>query len=244
VSAAGPSVSLVLPAYNEVRTIGQTLQEAVAYFDQRGLEYEILVPAEGDDGTRDVVAGMAAENPRLRQLGGRERRGKGHAIRQAVLLAEKEVVGFADADNKTPIDELDKVLPLFDGGYDVVIGSRALEQSRIQRAQRLYRRWGSKGFRLLMHLLVGLRDIPDTQCGFKFFRKDVAKDLFARQRIDGYMFDVEILYLARAAGYRLAQVPVRWQDDADSRFNVLGGTLRNARDILGIRFSKRNCASS
>jgi dolichyl-phosphate beta-glucosyltransferase len=241
---ADPSVSLILPAYNEARTIGLTLTEAQEYFARRSLDYEILLVAEGDDGTREIAARIAAQNPRLTVLGGKERRGKGRAIRQAVALAGKEVVGFADADNKTPISELDKVLPRFEDGADVVIGSRALSQSRIERSQRLYRRLGSRAFRLLMHALIGLRHIPDTQCGFKFFRREVAKDLFARQRIDGYMFDVEILYLAQSAGYNIVQVPIRWQDDADSRFQVLGGTLKNARDILRIRLSSRNCAPS
>jgi dolichyl-phosphate beta-glucosyltransferase len=242
--AADPSVSLILPAYNEAQTIRRTLQEATAYLSDRALDYEVLVVAEGDDGTGDIVAELAASNPRLRVLGGRERRGKGHAIRAAVAVAQMEVIGFADADNKTPIDELDKLLPLLKDGYDLAIGSRALDASHVERAQRSYRRLGSKVFRRLMHLATGLHDIPDTQCGFKFFRRDVAKDLFRRQRIDGYMFDVEVLYLARLAGYRLAQVPIRWRDDGDSRLQLVAGNLRNARDILGIRVKHRNCAAS
>ncbi len=238
------SVSLILPAYNEAGRIGQTLDEAVHYFESRQIDYEILVVAEGDDGTDEVVAGMASVNPRLRLLGGRERLGKGHAIRSAVAVAEKAIVGFADADNKTPIDELDKLLPLLEQGYDLVIGSRGLGESTIERAQPLYRRVGSKGFRVFMHLATGLSHIPDTQCGFKFLQRDVAKDLFARQRIDGYMFDVEILYLAQRAGYKLGQVPIRWRDDGDSRLQLVAGNLRNVRDVLSIRFRRYSCAAS
>ena len=241
---AEPSVSLILPAYNEAQTIGRTLAEAQAYFAERGLDHEILLVAEGDDGTREIAADLARSDTSLRVLGSKQRAGKGRAIRQAVALAEKDVIGFADADNKTPISELDKVLPLFVDGCDVVIGSRGLGQSQVERSQRLYRRLGSRAFRLLMHWMIGLHDIPDTQCGFKFFRKSVAKDLFQRQRVDGYMFDVEILYLAQASGYRLAQVQIRWQDDADSRLQLVSGNIRNLRDILSIRFSRRNCASS
>ena len=90
-----------------------------------------------------------------------------------------------------------------------------------------------------MHTVVGLATIPDTQCGFKFFRADVARTLFARQRIDGYMFDVEILYLAERLRYRIAQVPVRWRDDGDSRLNLMAGNLKNVRDIFRIRFARR-----
>ena len=86
-----------------------------------------------------------------------------------------------------------------------------------------------------MHAAVGLRDVPDTQCGFKFFRRDVARNLFSRQVIDGYMFDVEILCLAAEAGYRLVQVPVRWRDDRDSRLRLIGGNVRNVADIRQIR---------
>jgi dolichyl-phosphate beta-glucosyltransferase len=239
-----PSVSLILPAYNEAGRIRQTLDEAVHYFQARDMEHEILVPAEGDDGTHQIVAEMAQANPRLRLLGGKQRRGKGYAIRGAVALAQKDVVGFSDADNKTPIDELDKLLPLLEQGCDLVIGSRALVQSTIERAQPLYRQLGSKGFRVFMHLATGLRNIPDTQCGFKFFRRAVARDLFARQRIDGYMFDVEILYLAQRAGYKLGQVPIRWRDDGDSRLQLVAGNLRNVRDVLSIRLARRTCASS
>ena len=238
------SISLILPAYNEAGRIRQTVDEAARYFEDRQTDYEILVVAEGDDGTDQIVAGMASANPRLRLLGGRERRGKGHAIRRAVALAEKAIVGFADADNKTPIEELDKLLPLFDEGCDLVIGSRRLEASAIERAQPLYRRAGSQGFRVFMRLATGLNHVPDTQCGFKFFRQAVAKDLFARQRIDGYMFDVEILYLAQRSGYRLGQAPIRWRDDGDSRLQLVSGNLRNVRDILSIRFLRRTCAPS
>ena len=237
-------MSLILPAYNEAQTIGRTVEEAQTYFAQRGLDHEILLVAEGDDGTREIAADLASSDPSLRVLGSKERGGKGRAIRRAVALAEKDVIGFADADNKTPISELDKMLPLFVDGCDVVIGSRALGESQVERSQRLYRRLGSRAFRVLMHWMIGLHDIPDTQCGFKFFRKSVAKDLFQRQRVDGYMFDVEILYLAQASGYRLAQVPIRWQDDADSRLQLVSGNIRNVRDILSIRFSRRKCASS
>jgi dolichyl-phosphate beta-glucosyltransferase len=242
--AASPSVSLILPAYNEAGRIRQTVDEAVQYFASRRMEYEVLVVAEGDDGTGEVVAEMAAANARLRLLGGRERLGKGHAIRGAVALSEKAIVGFSDADNKTPIDELDKLLPLLEQGCDLVIGSRAMGESTIEKAQPLYRRLGSQGFRVFMHLATGLSHIPDTQCGFKFFQRQVAQDLFARQRIDGYMFDVEILYLAQRAGYKLGQVPIRWRDDGDSRLELVAGNLRNVRDVLSIRFSRHTCAAS
>jgi hypothetical protein len=125
-------------------------------------------------------------------------------------------------------------MPLLSADFKVVIGSRAEPESTIEQAQPLYRRWGSTGFAVLMHAVAGLRDIKDTQCGFKFFQRQAGLELFAMQKIDGYMFDVEILYLARRAGYSIAQVPVRWKDDADSRLQLFRGNLRNAVDLLSI----------
>lgn len=230
-SSAFP-VSLILPAYNEIQRIAQTIREAQAYFERRRLACEIIVAADGDDGTRELAASMG-----LAVVGGVERRGKGRGIRQAVAMARGEVIGFVDADNKTPIDEFDKFEPWLAQGYEVVIGSRALSESRIERAQPLYRQVGSRGFSIFMHTVVGLPGIVDTQCGFKFFQRRVALDLFSRQRIDGYMFDVEILYLAQKAGYRIAQVPIRWRDDGDSRLVLLGGNIRNVIDIFRIRLT-------
>lgn len=231
-----PRVSLILPAYNEVGRIAGTIREAKAYLTERQYTHEIIVSADGNDGTRELVAEMAKSDPDLKVIGSIERRGKGYGIRQAVSIARGDIIGFADADNKTPVSEFDKVFPLLQEGYDVVIGSRALRQSSIERPQPLHRRLGSKGFGIFMHAVVGLPDIADTQCGFKFFQQRVAQDLFAQQRIDGYMFDVEILYLAQQAGYRIAQVPVRWRDDGDSRLALFGGNIRNMIDIFRIRF--------
>ena len=120
----------------------------------------------------------------------------------------------------------------------MVIGSRGTRESRIEKRQPLYRQIGSRGFAIFMHTVIGLNDISDTQCGFKFFQRAIAVDLFRRQQIDGYMYDVEILYLAQQAGYRLAQVPIRWRDDGDSRLQLLRGNLVNVRDILQLRFRR------
>ncbi len=230
-------ISLIFPAYNEATSIKNTINEAVTYFEEKGIDYEIIVAADGDDGTRELVKQMHQANHRLKAIGNVKRRGKGYGIRQAVSIALGDVIGFADADNKTPIIELDNFLPYLANGAKVVMGSRAQRRSVIERPQPLYRQVGSRGFGIFMHLMVGLWDIPDTQCGFKFFQCEVAKDLFARQKIDGYMFDVEILYLARRAGYELQQVPVHWRDDGDSRLNLVAGNIRNVQDIFRIRFS-------
>jgi dolichyl-phosphate beta-glucosyltransferase len=233
-----PAVSLIIPAYNEVRSLAGTIDEAHAYFDARGLPHEIIAAVEGDDGTVELAHSLAAGRAYLRVSANSGRRGKGFAIRRAVPMTTGAIVGFADADNKTPIDQFDGVRAAFDGGADLVIGSRAMAPASSGRSRRWYRRIGTRVFAVLVHGAVGLRDVPDTQCGFKFFRSDVARAVFSRQVIDGYMFDVEVLCLARDAGYRLAQVPVRWRDDRDSRLHLVRGNLRNVADIGRIQWNR------
>jgi dolichyl-phosphate beta-glucosyltransferase len=234
-----PRFSIVIPAYNEAARIISTLEAARAYLERRGLAFELIVVADGGDGTRERAAEWAAGDARVRVLGSPERRGKGRGVREGVALSRGDIVGFVDADDKTPIEELDKLLPFFDQGYDLVFGSRAVDGARVEVRQKLYRRLGSRAFGLFMHLTVGLWGVRDTQCGFKFLKGDLGRDLFARLRIDGYMFDVELLHLAERAGCRLREVGVRWRDDGDSRLDLVGGNWRNFKDVLRIRFGAR-----
>jgi dolichyl-phosphate beta-glucosyltransferase len=235
--SVSPYLSLIVPAYNEVKSIGRTLDAIQSYLNRQSYSYEIIVSADGDDGTREIVAELARLDPRISAIGSSDRGGKGRGIRNGVALAQGQIIGFVDADYKTPIEELDKLLPWFKRGYDLVIGSRGMAESRIEVPQPLYRQLGSRAFAIAMHLTIGLWGIHDTQCGFKFFRADVARDLFGRQRIDGYMFDVEVLHLAKQSGYRIKEIGVRWQDDGDSRYDPIGGTWRNMQEILRIRLS-------
>jgi len=231
-----PALSVVVPAYNEAGRILGTLDGIESHLARGATRYEILVAADGDDGTREKVAARARADARLHVLGSRERRGKGFGIRQAVLQSRGDVVGFVDADDKTPFSEIDKLLPWLEQGYDVVVGSRAAEGATIESPRPLHRRLGSLGFALAMRLLLDVGGVRDTQCGFKFFKGDVARELFARQRIDGYMFDAEVLHLAARAGRRIKEVGVRWRDDGDSRLDLVSGNWNNLRDVLRIRF--------
>ena len=233
-----PYISLILPAYNERRGIGRTIAEAQEYFAGLGLSYELIVAADGDDGTREHVAELAAGRTDLKVIGSVERRGKGHGIRKAVQLARGRIIGFTDADNKTPITEFEKFRAALDSGVEVAIGSRGMRESRIEKKQKFYRQVGSHAFRVVMRSILSLPGIADTQCGFKFFQHKVAKDLFHRQQIDGYMFDCEILFLAIKSGYRIEQIPIRWRDDGDSRLQVIRGNVRNVLDVLRIRLRR------
>ena len=231
-------LTLIFPAYNEAATILGTIQEALKYLEEtQHLRTEIIVAADGDDGTRERVRGWAKDDARIQVCGHEQRLGKGRAVREAVELARGALIGYADADNKVPIDEFAKVRGCFDAtGCDIVCGSRAIAGSVIERYQPLYRRIGSKGFHVLMRTATGLWHVSDSQCGFKFMRREVAREIFGLQKIDGYMFDVEILVLAKRLGYDVREVPIRWRDDGDSRLEVIRGNLRNMRDIMRIRW--------
>src|SRR5688500_7798077 len=132
-------VGVVVPAFNEVRSIAPTLQEICAYFRAKPYDFEVVVAADGDDGTRELVKDMSAQEPRLKVTGSPGRHGKGRGVREGIRLVRGDVVGFVDADNKTPITEFDKFEPRFAAGSDVVIGSRGLRESRVERPQKWYR---------------------------------------------------------------------------------------------------------
>ncbi len=233
-----PQLTLIFPAYNEAGSIANTLKEAVEYLNKRKISYEIIVSADGTDGTREIVTDIARANPRIMGIGSVERAGKGRGIRNAVAIARGKWIGFSDADNKTPISELDKFIPFLEQGMEMAIGSRGGRLAHIERRQPWYRRVGAKGFAFFMHVVTGLWEIVDTQCGFKFFQAEIARDLFSRQRIDGYMYDVEIIFLAKKAGYRIAQVPIRWRDDGDSRLQLVSGNIRNVGDVISLPFRR------
>jgi dolichyl-phosphate beta-glucosyltransferase len=157
-----PAISLILPAYNEARVIPVTIAEAVRYFESRGLSYQIVVAADGTDGTREIVRQMAATNPALNATGADARRGKGLGIRVDVAIATGAIIGYADADNKVPIDDFD-VRPVLAAGVDMAIGrGRA---AVIEKAQPLYCRVGSVGFHWFIPWSASQ---AFRQCGFKF----------------------------------------------------------------------------
>lgn len=234
----GPDLSIIIPAYNESATIVRTLTLVREYLEGQGMSFEVIVSADGNDGTRERAREVAGDDERFTVLGTAQRGGKGRGVRAGVQIARGQIIGFVDADYKTPIEEAERILPWFEQGYEVVIGSRGMGDSKIERRQKLYRRVGSRVFAFGMRTVTGLRNVVDTQCGFKFFTKRAARDIFSRQRIDGYMFDVEILRLAQVLGYKIKEVGIRWHDDGDSRLDLVAGNWRNAQDILKIGFSR------
>lgn len=233
-----PYLSVILPAYNEGGSIRRTLTAMRTFLEDQGYAYEVIVAADGDDATPEIVRDVAQEWSNVQLSAQPGRHGKGHGLRRGVAMASGEIIGFLDADYKTPIDEATKLLPWLQEGYDLVTGSRGMADSRVEIRQRWYRRVGSRAFGLVMHTIIGLNHVKDTQCGFKFFTRRAALDIFGRTRIDGYMCDVEILWLAQRLGYRVREVGIRWRDDGDSRLQLVQGNIRNSLDLLRIRFHR------
>jgi len=230
-----PLLSVVIPAYNESRRLGSTLDHALAYLADQPYGWELLV---SDDGSRDDTVAIArsyeARWPQIRVLVAPQNRGKGAAVRQGVLMASGKYVVFADADLATPLGDIERLLPYLEDGYDVAIGSRALPDSTILTLQPLPRQVMGKVFRRLVRR-VALPDLHDTQCGFKAFRTTAARHIFAQLYTERFAFDVEALLLANALGYRVKEVGVRWADRAGTTVNPILDSWTMLRDVYRLR---------
>jgi dolichyl-phosphate beta-glucosyltransferase len=230
-----PELTVVVPAYNEAHRIGRTLAALRAYAIRAGMPTEVVVVDDGSqDETAEAVRCFEAEPLTVRLLVNPVNRGKGYSVRAGMLAASGEVLLMCDADLSTPIDELERLLAWLARGYHVVIGSRDLPDSRLDPPQPRLRRWLARGFRAVRRRLL-LPALRDTQCGFKCFRRAVARDVFARQQTAGWLFDCEVLGLADRLGYRVKEVGVVWRNDPDSRVSLLREVLRALPTLLAIR---------
>ncbi len=232
------SLSIVIPAYNEERRLPATLEAIRSFLQTKQLDFvEILVVDDGStDGTAAVARAAAAADPRIRLLQNPGNRGKGYSVRHGMREARGEWVLFTDADLSAPIEDLDRLAEAVKGGQaDGAIGSRALDRSLVLKHQSPFREFSGRIFNLAMRLITGL-PYRDTQCGFKLFRRDVAQCMAARQLLDGFGFDVEILHIARKHGYRILEVPVRWANAEGTKVSLLKG-LEAFLDPLRVRWN-------
>ena len=238
-----PFLSVVVPAYNEEERIGDTLSSLLAYLQARAFPYEIIVVDDGSrDRTSQVVESAIRELDNARLITYQPNRGKGYAVRQGMLASKGDVAVFTDADLSTPVTEIEVALEHLQSGFDIVIGSRALAESKISRYQPQYRRVASRIFNFLRDGIVGadISRFKDTQCGLKAFRGPVARELFGLLRINAFIFDVEMLYVAIKLGYRIHEMPVHWTDMPGSKVRLVRDTARMFRDLAMIRFTHRN----
>lgn len=227
------SLSIIIPAFNEEKRIISSLKRIESYLQKTGRKAEIIVV---DDCSEDHTAAVVATYPsqRVRLLKNPENRGKGFSVRKGVMNAKNQIILFSDADLSTPIEELQK-LEQHLSGYDIVIGSRNIAGSRIERKQPWFRSTLGKLFPLLVSLLV-FKGIKDTQCGFKLFRAAIAKKIFSKTTIERFGFDVEVLALAQKKGYKIKEVPIRWSNAEGSTVHPLRDSFRMLGEILYIRW--------
>jgi len=223
------TLSLVVPAYNEESRLPPSLDRMVAYLRNGGPQpAEILVVDDGSkDRTGEIVREAAArlngDGVEIKLVENPGNRGKGYSVRHGMLEARGEWVLFTDADLSAPIEELDKLLEVVrKGNYDGAIGSRALDRALVGKHQPMMRELSGRLFNMAVRLGAGL-SYRDTQCGFKLFSRRAAQEIFRRQRLDRFGFDVEILYLAKKLGFQIAETPVRWNDVEGTKVSLLSG---------------------
>ncbi|MBW8877075.1 MAG: glycosyltransferase family 2 protein [Acidobacteria bacterium] len=230
-------LTVVVPAYNEEGRLEPGLRRALEYLARRGRPFELLVVDDGSrDGTAAVADAFAAQGVRV--LRHERNRGKGAAVRTGVVASRGERVLISDADFSTPIEEVEKLEARLGDGTPLVIGSRGVDSSQVRQHQPFYREMMGRTFNLIIRLL-GVRGIRDTQCGFKLARGDVGRSLFSALTIEGFAWDVEMIWLARRRGYRIAEVGVIWVNSPDSRVDPIRSSLSMLRDVVLMRLRHR-----
>lgn len=228
-----PFLSIVIPAYNEGGRIGGTLEEIRRYASSKPFRVELIVV---DDGSSDQTAEIVARYSEVRVVRNDRNRGKGFTVRHGVLEARGQLILFSDADLSTPIEEADKLLAAIDSAHaDAAIGSRALQRELIGVHQPFFREFAGRGFNLLVRLFTGLK-LRDTQCGFKLFRRESTRRAFELQRVEGFGFDPELLFLIERLGGKVVEVPVRWNDNPATKVRFLRDSLRMFLDLLRLRW--------
>ena len=236
-------LTVIVPAFNEATRIPATLRAISEHFARAPFPVELIVV---DDGSRDETASVVRDAAvrialPLRLLRYAPNRGKGFALKVGFAASRGDRVLFSDADLSTPIEEIEKMLPLIECGYDLVIGSRAHADADIRQHQPAYREGAGKLFNLLVRVAVRL-PFHDTQCGFKLFRRDPVLPIVRQLEVDRFAFDVELIAMAQAAGLKVAEVPVIWVNSPQSRVGLWYGAQAFA-DLLRIRRAARRVAA-
>lgn len=231
-------LTILIPAYNESKRLPGTLETIHNYCTASLQEtYEIFVVDDGStDDTAAVVQQMQSRIPNLNVHRYSQNHGKGYALRIGMHLARGRFVVFMDADLSTPIEELERFLPLLNAGTPVVIATRKSPGANITTRQAFLRESMGRTFTWLSNTILGI-DFSDLTCGFKAFESSVGKDLFARQKIEGWAYDSEILFLASRSGYRVREVPVTWINSTDSRVRLLRDVFSSLISLFQIRWN-------
>jgi dolichyl-phosphate beta-glucosyltransferase len=232
--ASKPQLSVVIPAYNEEAVIGSTVEAIAQYLADSQIRHEILLVDDGStDRTPEIVRELAQGIPSVRMLQSGHL-GKGGAVKRGMLEAQGAHLLFMDADHSTPIQQWEKCAPWLRDGYEVVIGSRKMPGADVKVHQPLLREAMGKVFTWLTNAILTVR-ITDITCGFKCFQAEAARQIFQLQRMNGWGFDAEILFIARRRGYRIKEVPVAWADDARTKVRLVKDAAGSLQELIGIR---------
>ena len=226
-------ITIVIPAYNEEDRIDSTIKNIKKYFSQKKeIKSQILVVDDGStDRTVEVAKKLGCE-----VLSNDINRGKGYSVRNGMLHAKTKYALITDADLSTPIEEFDKFLNIYKQ-YDIVIGSRKLNDSNIEIKQPFYRVMAGNAFPMIVNLFFRL-GVKDTQCGFKLFNLSKSKVIFKKQKITGFAFDVELMFLAKKANLKIKEVGVMWENEPNSKLDFLRHPLQMFVDLIRIRLGR------
>lgn len=228
-------LSIVIPAFNEQDRIVDTLDHLTGYLSQQDYDWEIIVVDDGSsDATIETVENKNATNTRV--IAYQPNRGKGHAVRTGMQKAIGDYRIFYDADASTPIDQVEKLWPLFDQDVDIVIGSRSMKESDVQIHQAWYRENMGRIYNVMLRMLA-LTTFPDTQCGFKGFTKYACDIVLPRQTIEGFAFDAELLYIAHIHKLNIGQVPVTWINSPHTTLNAGSDSAQMILETLRVRWN-------
>lgn len=231
-------LSLVIPAYNEERKIEKDIRKAFGYFKQKKINAEVIVSTDGvTDNTNKIVNNLKKEFPNLSLIYKKGKIGKGAAIKSGVKVAKGKFIMFADAGYCIPFKFIGYGIKKINEGYDVALGNRGDKSTIIKKRQPLYRVVGSRIFGFLVKYTLGIPTyIKDTQCGFKIYKKAIAKKLFEELKTPGMMFDLEHILRAKKNKFKIGVFPVEWSNDPDTKFNPVTGSLENFKEIYRIKF--------
>ena len=231
-----PFFSIVIPAHNEQNRLPGTLEQIFHFLEQQSFTSEVIVVENGSiDRTHEVAREFASRHPSLVVI--QSEKGKGAAVQRGMLAAKGQYRFMCDADLSMPVEEIEKFLPPALQNFDIAIASREAKGS-VRYHEPSYRHWGGRGINFLIQTLI-LPGLNDTQCGFKCFRAEVAEDIFKRQTLHGWSFDIELLYIARRHGYRIVEIPIHWYHFSDSKVSALRDAVRMITDIFRIHANAR-----
>ena len=231
-----PFLSIIIPAHNEANRLPDTLEQVFAFLVKQAFTFEVLVVENGSsDQTLEIAQKFAVQHPNLRVL--QSERGKGAAVKHGMLEARGEYRFMCDADISMPVEEIVKFIPPAIDNFDIAIASREAKGA-VRYDEPRYRHLGGRAINFLIQLFI-LPGLNDTQCGFKCFSAKVTEDIFKLQTLNGWSFDIELLYIARLRKYRVREIPIHWVHHPETKVSAVRDAIRMIQDIFLIHANAR-----